>query len=82
MTDLLVGATAGLSSSARMENPAIRGTGQASSGTQTIIPLCHMSSKRTELLRTDIDEKRDFLANQPVETDGTPHEQTSSNPDR
>ncbi len=43
----------------------------------TIIPLCHMPTKRTELLRTDIDEKRDFLANQPVETDGTPHEQTS-----
>jgi hypothetical protein len=58
MTDLLVGATAG----------------QASSGTQTIIPLCHMPSNRTELLRIDIDEKRDFLANQPVETDGTPHE--------
>lgn len=48
----------------------------------TIIPLCHMPTKRTELLRTDRDEKRDFLANQPVETDGTPHEQTSSNPHR
>jgi hypothetical protein len=50
MTDLLVGATAGLSSSASIENTA----GQASSGTQTIIPLCHMPMKRTELLRTDI----------------------------
>jgi len=50
MPDLLVGATAGLSSSASMENTA----GQASSGTQTIIPLCHMPSKRTELLRTAI----------------------------
>jgi hypothetical protein len=38
MTDFLVGATAG----------------QASSGTQTIIPLCHMPAKRTELLRIDI----------------------------
>ena len=45
MTDLLVGATAGLSSSASIENTA----GQASSGTQTIIPLCHMPTKRTEL---------------------------------
>jgi hypothetical protein len=35
--DLLVGATAG----------------QANSGTHTIIPLCHMPTKRTELLRTD-----------------------------
>jgi hypothetical protein len=74
MTDLLVGATAGLSS------PANRGifhactAGQASSGAQTKIPLCHMPTKRTELLRTDIDEKRDFLANQPAEPDGTPHE--------
>src|SRR5208283_2979052 len=50
MTDLLVGATAGLSSSASIENTA----GQASSGTQTINPLCHMPTKRTELLRTDI----------------------------
>jgi hypothetical protein len=54
MTDFLVGATAGLPSSASIENPANRGTGQASSGTQTIIPLCHMPTKRTELLRTDI----------------------------
>jgi hypothetical protein len=50
MTDQLVGATAGLSSSASTKNTA----GQASSGTQTIIPLCHMPRKRTELLRTDI----------------------------
>ena len=76
MTDLLVGATAGLSSSVFHACTA----GQASSGTHTIIPVCHMPSKRTELLRTDIDEKRDFLANQPVEIDGTPHEQTPSNP--
>ncbi len=41
MTDFLVGATAG----------------QASSGTHTIIPLCHMPMKRTELLRTDITEE-------------------------
>ncbi len=34
MTDLLVGATAG----------------QASSGTHTIIPLCHMPTKSAELL--------------------------------
>ena len=46
MTDLLVGATAGLSSSASIENTA----GQASSGTQTIIPPCHMPTKSTELL--------------------------------
>jgi hypothetical protein len=76
MTDLLVGATAGLSSS--VFHPCA--AGQASSGTQTIIPLCHMPTKRIELLRTDIDAKRDFLANQPVEPDGTPHEQTQSNP--
>jgi len=50
MTDLLVGATAGLSICASIENTA----GQASSGTQTIIPLCHMPTKRTEVLRTDI----------------------------
>jgi hypothetical protein len=53
MTDLLVGATAGLSSSASRENTA----GQASSGTQTIIPLCHMPTKRTGLLRTEIAEE-------------------------
>jgi hypothetical protein len=75
MTDLLVGATAGLSSSASIENTA----GQACSGTQTIIPLCHMPTKRTELLRTDRDEKCDFL-DQPADPDGTPHEQTQSNP--
>ena len=46
MTDLLVGATAGLSSSAFYACTA----GQASSGTQTIIPLCHMPTKSTELL--------------------------------
>ncbi len=54
MTDLLVGATAGLSSSASIENTA----GQASSGTQTIIPLCHMPTIRTELLTTDICPER------------------------
>ncbi len=46
MTDLLVGTTAGLSSSASVEKTA----GQASSGTQTIIPLCHMPMKSTQLL--------------------------------
>ena len=50
MTDLLVGATAGLSSSAFY----ICTAGQASSGTRAIIPLCHMPMKRTELLRPDI----------------------------
>ena len=55
MTDLPVGATAGLSSSASIENTA----GQASSGTPTVIPLCHMPTKRAELLRTDIRQPGD-----------------------
>ena len=46
MTDLLVGATAGLSSSASIENAA----GQAGSGAKTIIPPCHMPTKSTDLL--------------------------------
>jgi hypothetical protein len=46
MTDLFVGATAGLSSSASIENAV----GQAGSGTQTIIPLCHVPTKSTDLL--------------------------------
>jgi hypothetical protein len=57
MTDLFVGATAGLSSSASIENPPDRGTGQASPAwrdTQTIILLCHVPTKRTELVRTDV----------------------------
>ena len=76
MTDLLVGATAGLSSSVFHACTA----GQASSGTQTIIPLCHMPTKRTELLTTDIDEETRFLSEPTSGADGTPHEQTQSNP--
>jgi hypothetical protein len=50
MTDFLVGATAGLSSSVFYACTA----GQASSGTHTIIPLCHMPTKRRKLSRTTI----------------------------
>jgi hypothetical protein len=66
MTDLLVGATAGLSSSVFYTCTA----GQASSGTQTIIPLCHMPTKRTELLRTNIDVGS-WLSNRAAEKNGS-----------
>jgi len=46
MTDSLVGATAGSSRSVFHACTA----GQASSGTQNIIPLCHMPTKSTALL--------------------------------